>query len=196
LGVSTNGKALNESRNPRSQARWKAAVQELVALRLLQPLGEKGEVFEITAAGYEAADHIRRQQGDDLTVESTREFSVSLVAEGTPPSQKIKLAASIPVKIVRLEYMLSNETCIVGEGVVLEGEAVEIPLNHDLLRKVWNVPRSDRNPYDHSGPAKIGVTVSAGGKARQYVLPVQMENVMLNNTMYAKVIGSKTFHAD
>ena len=194
--VSANGRVLNESRNPRSQARWKAAVQELVALRLLQPLGEKGEVCEITAAGYQAADHIRRQQGDELTVESTRDFSLSLVAEGMPPSQTIKLAASTPLKIVRLEYMLSNETCIVGEGIVLEGEAVEIPLNHDLLRKVWNVHRSDKNPYDHSGPAKIGVTVSAGGKARQYVLPVHMENVMLNNTMYAKVIGSKTFHAD
>jgi len=190
LVVSTNNRGFSESNNPRSQARWKAAVEELVALGLLEPLGEKDEVFGITDAGYEAADRIRKQRGG----EPTREFNVSLVAEGIPPSQVIKVAASVPVEIVRLEYMLSNDTCIVGEDISLQGKAIEIPLNHDSLRKVWNVPRSDRNHYDHSGPAKIGVTVSVGGKARQYVLPVHMANDLQNNTMYAKVIGSRTFH--
>jgi len=55
--------------------------------------------------------------------------------------------------------------------------------------------RADRNHYDHSGPAKIGVAVSADGQhAQQYVLPVQMESVMQSNTMYRKGIGSKTFY--
>lgn len=150
----------------------------------------------ITHAGYEAAERIRQEQGGESTVEPTREFSMSLAAEGTPPSQTIKVAASTPIKIIRLEYMLSSGTCIVGEDVSLQGEAVGIPLNHDLVRRVWNVPRPDRNHYDHSGPAKMGVTVSIGGKVRQYVLPVHMENVMLNSTMYAKVVGSKTFHSE
>ena len=189
LAVSTNNRCFSE-RSPRSEARWKAAVEELVALGLLEPRGERGEVFGLTDAGYEAADHIRGQARG----ESTRGFSMSLAAEGVPPSQTIKVAANIPIKIVRLEYMLSNDTCIVGEDVSLQGEEIEIPLNHDLLRKVWNVPRQDRNHYDHSGPAKIGVTASIGGKVRQYVLPVHMANELQNNTMYAKVIGSKTFH--
>ncbi len=196
LVVGTNNRSFAGSDSPRSQARWKAAVGELVKLGFLEPFGEKGEVFLITHAGYEAAERIRQEQGGESTVEPTREFSMSLAAEGTPPSQTIKVAASTPIKIIRLEYMLSSGTCIVGEDVSLQGEAVGIPLNHDLVRRVWNVPRPDRNHYDHSGPAKMGVTVSIGGKVRQYVLPVHMENVMLNSTMYAKVVGSKTFHSE
>jgi len=194
--VSTNKKAFTKSGDPRSQARWKAAVHELVTLRFLEPLGEKGEVFEVTDAGYEAADNFRQQRAGESTAEATSGFSISFAAEGTPPSQTIRVAASAQAKIVRLEYMLSNETCIGHEDVSLQGETVDIPLNHDLLRKVWNVPRHDKNHYDHSGPAKMGVTVSIGGKVRQYVLPVQMENALLNSTMYARVVGSKTFHSD
>jgi hypothetical protein len=196
LVVSTNGKRFSEPLNPRSEARWKAAVEELVRLRLLEPQGSKGEVFGITNAGYEEADRVGHQIGGEPAVEPTRAFSLSLVAGGTPPSQTIKVTASSNVKIVRFEYMLSNETCIVGEDVSFQGEVVEIPVNHDLLRKVWNVPRLDRNNYDHSGPAKIGVTVSVGGRVRQFVLPVQMENAFLNNTAYAKLVGSKTFQLD
>lgn len=90
--------------------------------------------------------------------------------------------------------MLSNETCVQAQDVSLSGEKVDIPLIHDAIRKIWNVPRADRNNYDQSGPAKIGVTVSVGGKTRQYVLPVQMENHFLNSTMYARMVGSKTFY--
>ena len=89
--------------------------------------------------------------------------------------------------------MLNNETCVAAEDISLEGKTAQIPLNHNLIRKIWNVPRSDRNDYDHSGPAKIGVTVSAGGKLRQHVLPVQMESVFLDSTAYARIVGSKTF---
>jgi hypothetical protein len=195
--VNTNKKGFSKGRDPRSQARWKAAVQELAALRFLEEIGEKGEVFEVTDAGYEAADHIRQQQTGEPTTAATSGFSISLAAEGTPPSQTIRVAASAPAKIIRLEYMLSNETCIGHEDVSLKkGETVDVPLNHDLVRKVWNSSRSDKNHYDHSGPAKIGVTVSIGGKIRQYLLPVQMENALLNSTMYARVVGSKTFHSD
>jgi hypothetical protein len=194
--VSTNKKAFSKGGDPRSQARWKAAVHELVALRFLEPLGVKGEVFEITDAGYEAADHIRRQRVGESTVEAIRGFSISLVAEGTPPSQTIRVTATTPAKIVRLEYMLSDETCIAGEDVSFEGAAVEIPLNHDLVRKVWNVRRPDRNLSDDSGPAKIGMTISVGGKVRQYVLPIHMAFTISDNTMYPKVVGSRTFHAD
>ena len=75
----------------------------------------------------------------------------------------------------RLEYMLSNETCIVSEDVSFQGEVLEVPLNYALLMKVWNTPRPDRNSWDHSGPAKVGLTVEVDEVTRQYILPVQME---------------------
>jgi hypothetical protein len=129
-----------------------------------------------------------------LSLAGKLDLKITLSAEGPPPSQKLKLIANQPIFVERVEYMLSNETCIAGEDVSLEGETVETPINDSLFLKVWNTPRPDRNHSDHSGPAKIGVTISANGKSRQFILPVQMEFLMQGNTAYRKIIGSKTFH--
>jgi len=119
---------------------------------------------------------------------------LTIGAEGNPPSQVLKLVANQAVVVSRVEYMLSTEATIAGEDVSKEGESLEIPINDALLLKVWNTPRSERNNYDHSGPAKIGITVSADGyETRQHILPVQMESFLQSNTMHRKVIGSKTF---
>jgi len=50
--LARRSEVFSEDNNPRSQARWKAAVRELVTLNLLEPLGEEGNVFGITDAGY------------------------------------------------------------------------------------------------------------------------------------------------
>jgi len=124
-----------------------------------------------------------------------QKLRVTISAEGSPPSQVFKIVANQPIIVSRVEYMLSTEATIAGEDVLREGESVETPVNDSLLLKVWNTPRADRNHYDNSGPAKIGVTISADGNdAQQYVLPVQMESVMQSSTMFRKVIGSKTFY--
>lgn len=61
LMVQTNGKTLAQMGNPRSEAIWKAAVDELLAQELLEPRGHKDEVFGITNTGYEVADRLRRR---------------------------------------------------------------------------------------------------------------------------------------
>jgi hypothetical protein len=61
LLVQTNGKNLVERGDPRSEARWRAAVDELVAQELLERRGYKDEVFGMTNTGYEVADILRRQ---------------------------------------------------------------------------------------------------------------------------------------
>lgn len=195
LDIQTNGKQFVEKRDPRSEAKWKAALAELTRLELLEARGNKGEVFGITNAGYETAD--RLLQLGSLPGQHTthpKQLTLSLAVEGTPPSQVLRLAANQPLVASRVEYMLSNDTCIVAQEVSLQGENLDIPLNHDATRKVWNLPRADRNHYDHSGPAKIGLSVTANGRTRQYVLPVHMENVMFNSTMYTRLIGSKSFY--
>lgn len=69
LVVSTNKKGFAESDNPRSQARWKAVVRELVTSGFLEPLGDKGEVLGMTDSGYETASRIRREQsGKSATI--------------------------------------------------------------------------------------------------------------------------------
>ena len=125
--------------------------------------------------------------GDDL--------KISFSAAGEPPSQVIKVMANQPIMVTRLEYMLTSEACITGEDTMLQGEALEVPLNHGSLKKLWNTPRADMTQYDHSGPAKIALTVSAKGKTRQYIVPVQMDSWVEGSTRYRKIIGSKTFHS-
>jgi hypothetical protein len=120
-------------------------------------------------------------------------LKVKVSAEGNVQSRVLKVVADRPITVSRVDYMLSTEAAIAGEDVSLQGESFEIPINDGLLLKVWNTPRSDRNNYDHSGPAKIGITVSADGQSHQFILPVQMANTMDGNTVFRTVIGSKTF---
>lgn len=123
-----------------------------------------------------------------------QKLKLTVSAEGVPPSQTLNVSANRPVEVLRVDYMLSNEAAVGGEDVSRRGEAVEIPVNDALLLKVWNTPRHDRNPYDHSGPAKIGFTVSVDGEPHQYILPVQMESWFHSNTAYRKLVGSKSFY--
>ena len=116
-----------------------------------------------------------------------------LSVERTPPEQVIEVKATIPIKVFRVEYMLTNEMCIVGENVELEGDILSVPLKHALIMKMWNTRRFDMNPNDRSGPAKIAVTISANGKLRQCVLPVQMEHGLIDSTVFPKLTGSKNF---
>lgn len=57
--VQANETNFVEQGNPRSRAVWEGAVQELVDRVFLQPVGDKGEVFQVTRQGYEAADWLK-----------------------------------------------------------------------------------------------------------------------------------------
>ncbi|MBX3097894.1 MAG: hypothetical protein KF812_13655 [Fimbriimonadaceae bacterium] len=50
------GQVLNEPHNPRSEALWEQAIKDLVGCELLTERGYKGEVFQVSAKGYEVAD--------------------------------------------------------------------------------------------------------------------------------------------
>ena len=58
LIVQTNGKQLAQMGDPRSEARWKGAIQELMDLGLMEARGHKGEVFGLTNDGYELAEQL------------------------------------------------------------------------------------------------------------------------------------------
>jgi hypothetical protein len=125
-------------------------------------------------------------------------LSVSLAAEGAPPSQVLRVKANRPVTVTRLEYMLTDGTCIEAQAFSYEGQSVDVPLSHDAVTKLFNTNRPDMNHSDHSGPIKLGLTVSTGGRAEQLILPARMDNDAQNSTLgivyYRKVVGSKEFH--
>ncbi len=74
------------------------------------------------------------------------------------------------------------------------GKTVAIPLNHESLTKLFNTPRPDAYHMDLSSPVKLGLTISARGKAQRSVLPSRLENELQGNTYYRKATGSKEFH--
>lgn len=58
LIVQTNGKQFGEMGDPRSEARWKGALEELMNFGLMEARGHKGEVFGLTNEGYQLADQL------------------------------------------------------------------------------------------------------------------------------------------
>jgi hypothetical protein len=50
-------------RDPRSKARWQAAIDQLATLDLIRGGGHKGEVSNLTDRGDEAADSLRTGEG-------------------------------------------------------------------------------------------------------------------------------------
>jgi len=59
LSIQTNERRLSERGEPRSEARWDAALRQLCEMDLLQDVGHKGELFRLTDRGYDLADQLR-----------------------------------------------------------------------------------------------------------------------------------------
>ena len=59
LTVQTNGENMVSSRDPRTEALWEGALNELISLELVADMGFKGEVFRVTRRGFEVADLLR-----------------------------------------------------------------------------------------------------------------------------------------
>jgi hypothetical protein len=172
---------------------------------LHQLLGDIGKQLGLrvqSAASYvrnvsavkELADAVAKPMMADPVAPVRTKLRVTVSAEGNPPAQVLRVVANRPVEVSRVDYMLSSEATVAAEDVSEQGVKLEIPINDGAIVKLWNTPRGDRNQYDHSGPAKIGVTVIADGDTHQYILPVQMEAMMQNNTAYRKIVGTKIFY--
>lgn len=151
----------------------------------------------------EAASHIAAKETEMTALSQqlasyTSKLNISVKVEGEPPSQFIRLiAADGKIKLHRVDYMTTEESTLASDEVSVEEGAIKYPVNRDLLVKVWNTPRANRNAYDHSGPAKIGLTVSAKNKSCHLILPVQMSQTYQNTAQgtiaYIQVTGSKIF---
>jgi hypothetical protein len=59
VAITTNDKQFAEAGNPRSCAAWEGALDELETHNLIQPLGPKREVYQVTREGYRMAEFLR-----------------------------------------------------------------------------------------------------------------------------------------
>ena len=59
VDVSANGQTFNEDSQPRTVAKWESVVEELETAGFIKTTSAGREVFEVTQAGYTAADAIK-----------------------------------------------------------------------------------------------------------------------------------------
>lgn len=60
--VSAGNRNFITSYSPREEARWKAAIEELLNYGLIEDMGYKREIFQVTKSGYDAADQIKARR--------------------------------------------------------------------------------------------------------------------------------------
>lgn len=72
--VQTNNREFIESDTPRSEAKWRAAVDELENAGLIEDRAGKGELFFITDSGYESADILGKPTQVELAKHTTGEL--------------------------------------------------------------------------------------------------------------------------
>jgi len=195
-----------EMRGPHSALNALSCETEAQLLQLVQDAGRELGIAPQSAASYLRYASAVRALSESIaappphtelqkpSAKTKRDFTMSVKAEGTPPSQILKLMANQPISASRLEYMLSDQTCIVAEDLSLDGETIEVPLSHESLTRLFNIPRPDMSQWDHSGPVKFGLTVSTSGQTQQYILSARMENSAYGSNIYRNVIGSAQFH--
>jgi hypothetical protein len=143
------------------------------------------------AAGWEVAFSEREQQRPSVAG-SANDLKISFRIDGTPPSpQFIKMTANQPVIISLLEYLLPDERCIVSQKCSLEGESLDLPLSEQSISDLYNAPRPAGSTYESS--VKFRVTVFAGGRTRTHTFRANLAPLIVDGTVYQRVLGFKDF---
>ena len=62
--IQSGGKQMIAGEDARAVARWVGGLEDLQRRRFIRDLGHKGEVFEVTREGYEAADDLPEDQSN------------------------------------------------------------------------------------------------------------------------------------
>jgi hypothetical protein len=167
-------------RSTRSLARWREAVNQIVQFGYAEELQPGTGRFEVTHLGYRAADK----------AELAKPIHVSARTAGTPDQQQLKVVASKPIQLTRIDYLHSTEACITSQIVELVGEDLSIPFDYNKVVELSNSARPDKNNYDHSGPIKLRLMLTADGRQRQMILPAHLQPRIVTNKQWITVTGS------
>jgi hypothetical protein len=165
---------------PRSDARWREAVAQLGKLGYVVERIQGVGRYEITAAGYGAADKAER----------ARALHISARIAGAPGKQQLEIDANKTVNLKKIDYLHSTETCIASQVVGLVGSELRVALDYKEISELSNSGRPDKNNYDHSGPVKLRLIFEVEGKPRQMVLAAHLEPKMSGNTQWFTLVGA------
>jgi hypothetical protein len=171
---------------PRSAAKWRAIVAELISKGVLEGTSGSG-VYRLGAAGYEIADKVVALE------EASQPTEITLAVAGSPEAQHLDIRSNRILRLRQLEFLTSTEASISMQSVSAEGKELEVMLAQTGIIALFNSPRPDRNGGDHSGPAKLRLSFHVHGRLEEAVLPVMLQPRFVNNTQWFTLTGSKTF---
>lgn len=179
--VQTNDKDLVED-TPRSAATWKRVLKRLSELGYLDQVNE--EIYELTEEGFTRADK-------EVAV-APLEMSVSFA--GPPDKQMLSVKANKPVTLKQLDFLMSSEAHITSMELNEQpGTEAMVLLDPKKIIELFNAPRSDRNNYDHAGPAALRLILMVSGRRVETLLPILLRPTFVGNTNWIQLVGSKTF---
>ncbi len=179
--VQANGKNFVED-TPRSAAVWKRVLSNLVRLGYLHP--ESEGIYELTEDGFARAD---KETG-------LAPLELSLSFAGTPNRQLLSVESNKPIIVKQVEFLTSSEAKISDMQIDSEiGKKHSVVLDHAKIISLFNTPRSDRNSYDHSGPAMLRLVLEVNGRRNEVQLPIMLLPKIVHDTQWIELSGTKVF---
>ena len=166
----------------RSAATWRRAVERLEAAGYLEQMSE--DIYSVTEDGFIRAD-------EEAT---TIPLEISVAFGGTPDQQTLEVGSSKRTKLEKVDFLTSSEVHVASADVDKEiNTTASIPIDYKKISELFNAPRPDKNPYDHSGPAALRLVFVSYGRRIEGILPILLQPGFVGNTNWIKLVGAKTF---
>lgn len=179
--IQTNHESFVED-TPRSAATWKRVLSKLEMLGYLDHVSE--EIYELTEEGFDRAEV--------ETGNMPLEVSCSLAGEPGTPALAIK--SNKPVKVRQIEFITTSEIPISAMNVESDTSIEHvITLDYPKITELFATPRSDMNPYDHSGPFLCRIVLGFNGRRNEVLLPVMLTPKLIGNAQKLLLSGAKVF---
>jgi hypothetical protein len=122
-------------------------------------------------------------------------FVPAFKIEGTAPSpQYLKVEGNSPFQITRLEYLLADNTMVVGTDFGTDfkcgqAEQARLPISDSALLEIQNMPQPQRNRYDGSCPVRFRISVCSENKTHQFIHPAWIRTKLVGSVCYRLVVG-------
>jgi hypothetical protein len=170
--------------SPRSAAKWRGILNGLVGQGAVENI--EGGLYRLTESGYALVDDAAAKE------KASKPTNLTLDVSGPPEAQILHLRSDRKLHLVQLDFLTPTGACISSQPVSQEGADIKVPLDHRKVIELFNSPRTDRNHYDFSGPAKLRAMIKVNDLQHQATLDVMLLPKIVNNTQWVTLTGSSS----
>jgi hypothetical protein len=169
----------------RSIAKWKAIVHGLVERGALER--DSDGLYPVTEHGYNLVDQA------DAQAKASEPTNVALTISGASDEQVLLVRSNHILSLKQLDFLTPTDACIRSQALSEEGNNMTVSLEHTNTVQLFNAPRTGRDHYNLSGPAKLRLVFALNGRQYRTSLDVMLIPKIVNNTQFITLTGSATF---